>query len=66
MAAVKINFHVAFRVIIAMLQHRPFQNTNTDRNEFKMFYEKECNILIAEFTLTFRYRKYLPRDLQIR
>ena len=29
-----------------MLQHKPFQNINTDGNEFKMFYEKECNILI--------------------
>ena len=29
-----------------MLQHRPFQNIKADGNEFKMFYEKECNILI--------------------
>ena len=44
MAAIKFNFHVSFRVIVAMLQHRPFQNIKTDGNEFKMFYEKECNI----------------------
>ena len=43
----KYNFHVSFRVIVAMLQHRPFQNIKTDGNEFKVFYEKECNILCA-------------------
>ena len=46
MGAIKFNFHVSFRVIVAMLQHRPFQNIKTDGNEFKMFNEKECNILI--------------------
>ena len=30
-----------------MLQHKPFQNIKTDGNEFKMFYEKDCNILCA-------------------
>ena len=35
--------HASFN---AMLQHRPFQSIKTDGNEFKMFYEKECNILI--------------------
>ena len=44
MAAIKINFHVSFRVIVPMLQHRPFQNiktdgNETDGNEFKMFYK---------------------------
>ena len=40
MAAIKINFHVSFRVIVPMLQHRPFQNIKPDGNEFKMFYKK--------------------------
>ena len=29
-----------------MLQHRPSKNDKTDGNKFKVFYEKECNILI--------------------
>ena len=37
MAAIKINFHVPFRVIVPMLQHRPFQNIKTYGNGFKMF-----------------------------
>ena len=41
----KFNFHVSFCVIVAMLQHRLFQNIKTDQNEFKIFHEKECNIL---------------------
>ena len=36
----KINLHISFRVIVAMLQHRPFQNIKRDENEFQMFYEK--------------------------
>ena len=40
MAAIKIDFHVSFRVIVPMLQHRHFQNIKTDGNEFKMFYKK--------------------------
>ena len=39
----KLSFHISFCVIVAMLQHRPFKNTKTDGNKFKMFYEKECN-----------------------
>ena len=31
--------------IVAMLQHTHY-NLKTDRHEFKMFCEKECNILI--------------------
>ena len=46
MAAIKINFHVSFRVIVLMLQHRPFQNIKTDANEFKMFYKKNVIYLL--------------------
>ena len=35
-----------FRVVVAMLQHRHFQNIKIDGNKFIVFYEKECNILI--------------------
>ena len=48
MAATMIgpSVYISFLVIVTMLQHRPFQNIKTDENEFKMIYEKECNILI--------------------
>ena len=48
----KINFHASFRVILAMRQHRPFQNIKTDGFKFKMLFEKECNILISSHLLS--------------
>ena len=56
MAAIKIIFHVSIRVIVPMLQHRPFQNIKTDGNEFKMFYKN--NVIYWLIHIDFR-------DLQI-
>ena len=41
LAAIKINFHVSFRVIVPMLKYRPFQNIKTYGNGFKMFWKKK-------------------------
>ena len=35
-----------------MLQHRPLKTPKTDRNDFKMFCEKECDILIKPHWLS--------------
>ena len=47
MTAKIFNFQVSFRVIhCSDASTQTPLNLKTDRNEFKMFYEKECNILI--------------------
>ena len=68
MAAIKNIFHVSFRVIAPMLQHRPFQNINPGGNEFKIFYKKNVTywLIHTDFRIQEVSRESCKSDKQTR